>query len=188
MAPVAVDTLILVGSNKATDIEALKAIYGSGATVRAVRSADEIVGTLKSYSTIKRLVIGTHGSEGDVIIAGVHISIARLAASIRASQVRPRVTDAVVFDGCNVAGESDSLLQFMEAVGAPSLHAFASSRLWWSDEYVIPKGADNRSLADLKRRYDFLADYLVGNQPTWEELVRRGRARVWYGGQPHDAG
>jgi hypothetical protein len=46
------------------------------------------------------------------------------------------------FDGCNVAGESEGLLEFMEAVDTPVLQAFAISRLWWSDEYVIPNGAD----------------------------------------------
>jgi hypothetical protein len=131
---------------------------------------------------VRRLVIATHGSEGDIIIGGVHTPIKKLASSIRSSAVPPRVREAVIFDGCNVAGESDGLLKFMEAVGTPLLQAFATSRLWWSDEYVIPKGADAKALADLKKRYDFLKEYQVANQLGWEDLVKRGRGRVWYEG------
>jgi len=177
-----VDVLVLVGSNKTADIEAIKAIYGAGAVIRPVRSADGLLAAIKSYTTIRRLVIGTHGSEGDVVIAGVHTSIRKLASSIRTSALPPRVTEAVVFDGCNIAGESESLLEFMDAVRAPLLQAFATSRLWWWDEYVIPRGTHDKALADLKRRYDFLKEYLVANQPSWDELVRRGGARLWYEG------
>lgn len=69
----------------------------------------------------------------------------------------------------------------MEAVAAPKVTAFASSRLWWNDDYLIPKDADAALLADLKKRYEFYKPYLVVNQPTWETLTRsRGRTRVWY--------
>jgi hypothetical protein len=183
MALQTTDTLIIAGSNKPTDIEALKAIYGAGATVRVAKNFDDIVGILKSYSSINRLVVGTHGSEGDVIIAGVHIPINKLASAIRASTVRPLVTETVVFDGCNVAGESDSLVKFMEALSAPKLKAFATSHLWWFDDYVLPKGTDPNALADLQRRYESSREYVVAGQPRWADMVKRGgRIRVWYEG------
>lgn len=103
MALQTADTLIIAASNKPTEIEALKAIYGAGSILRVAKNAADIVGILKSYSSVERLVVGTHGSEGDVIIAGVHIPISKLASMIRGSTIRPRVTGAVVFDGCNVA-------------------------------------------------------------------------------------
>ena len=77
------DTLIIAGNSKPQEIEALKAIYGTGATVRVATSGDDVVGILTGYSSIKRLVIGTHGSQGDIIIRGTHISIGKLAASVR---------------------------------------------------------------------------------------------------------
>jgi hypothetical protein len=177
-----VDVLVIVGGNKSTDIEAMKAIYGGSAAIRTVRNADELIAVIKSNAPVRRLVIGTHGSEGDVIIGGVHTSIKKLAASIRASAIRPRVKEAVIFDGCNVAGDDGGLLEFMDALGAPLLQAFSASRLWWSDEYVIPKGVDDKSLVDVRRRYDFLKEYQVAGQLSWDDLVRRGRSRVWYEG------
>jgi hypothetical protein len=110
-----VDVLVIVGGNKTDDIEAMKAIYGRSATVRTVRKVDALVAAIKSNSPMRRLVIATHGSEGDIIIGGIHTSIKKLASWIQVSAVRPRVREAVIFDGCNVAaGEAEGLVEFME--------------------------------------------------------------------------
>jgi hypothetical protein len=175
-----VDVLVIVGGNKAADIEAMKAIYGPSATIRTVRNADDLVAAIKSNSPMRRLVIATHGSEGDVVIGGVHTSIKKLASSIQASAVRPRVREAVIFDGCNVAGgESEGLVEFMESIGVPLLQAFTTARLWWSDDYLIPKGSDSKALAEAKKRYDFVKEYQVANQLSWDDLVTKGRGRIW---------
>jgi hypothetical protein len=144
-----VDVLVILGGNTSTDIEAMKAVYGRSATIRTVMKADALVAAIKSNSPMRRLVIATHGSEGDVIIGGVHTSIKKLASSIRASAVLPRVREAVVFDGCNVAaGEAEGLVQFMESIGVPLLQAFTTARLWWSVDYLIPKGSDSKAHRD----------------------------------------
>jgi len=182
MAPSA-DTLVISGNGKALDIEALKAIYGSGATVRVVNSASDLVGVVNSYSSIRRLVIGTHGSEGDVVIRGVHTSIRTLAHAIASARNHATVRDGVTFDGCNVAGQAESLAVFMDAVSAPKVDGFAASRLWWYDDYLIPAVVDDKTLGPLKKRYLFNAPYLVAGQPSFETVAKtRGRVRVWYEG------
>ena len=49
-----VDTLVISGNAKPLDIEALKAIYGPGATVRVANSSVELTAIMTSYSSIKR--------------------------------------------------------------------------------------------------------------------------------------
>lgn len=69
----------------------------------------------------------------------------------------------------------------MTALGAPKVIAFASTRLWWYDDYLLPKGAESTALTTMKKRYEFFQPYLVAGQPPWEALVGRpGRTRVWY--------
>lgn len=87
----AVETLVISGNKRPTDIEALKAIYGAGAQVGVVNDAAELVAAISSYGSIRKLVIATHGSEGDVIIRGVHTSIKKLAESLMAARNRPRI-------------------------------------------------------------------------------------------------
>jgi hypothetical protein len=176
-----VETLIISGNKRPTDIEALKAIYGSGATVRVANDAAELVGAISSYASITKLVIATHGSEGDVIIRGVHTSIKKLTETLMAARHRPRITESIVFDGCNVAGESKALVAFMAALDAPKLSAFASTRLWWYDDYLLPKGSEPAALATLKKKYEFFQPYLVAGQLPWQALLgRAGLSRVWY--------
>lgn len=80
-------------------------------------------------------------------------------------------------------GESDSLVNFMEALSAPTLKAFAASHLWWFDDYLLPKGTDPNAVAHLERRYESSREYLVAGQPSWADMVKRGgRIRVWYEG------
>jgi len=177
------ETLVISSNRNPLEVEALRAIYGGGATFRIATSAKELVAIILSFVQIKRLVIATHGSEGDIIIGGVHTSISKLAEQLQISTSKPKVTESIVFDGCNVAGESTSLSQFMVALSAPRLRAFAVTRLWWHDDYLFPKGVDPKTLEPVKRRYEFYKIYLVEGQPTFDAMVKRGgKVRVWYEG------
>jgi hypothetical protein len=167
-------------------------VYGckNASCLVLVKSHEDLAIKLRQFDQIDRLVLLLHGVIGSIAIKTTgngheFMGIEKFVPLLQGAKTV--VKEGIYFEGCNVAESPGKMLLLMDALRAPKATGYSVYHFWGPAQLVTVRKGD--SAAALAAKLETKKAYLLPNQPSAEELVKRpGQKIVWGEWFSHDIG
>ena len=147
--------------------------------LRPIRNVRELKALLKQQTSVKRLVFLLHSAPGAIILDGQYLDLDRLASDLKGTPFR--VTEEIVFDGCNVGTQGPAVVAFMQVLKAPKAVGYSAYHAYAHVEIKIPEGGVEPSALERMAPLPLIREYLLPGQPSLKEIAKReGTRRLYY--------
>ena len=148
--------------------------------LRKVKNESDLIKLLRSFTSVRRLVILLHSAPGAIMLDGNYLDLEKLAAKLKGTPLR--VTEEIVFDGCNIGTRGPAVIEFMRALRAPKAigysvyHAYAFITIPITKENV---GVESQKIEE-HPQYAAVRKYLLPGQINPKEIVKKPGTYMLY--------
>lgn len=150
----------------------------------------DVAREIAKYSRIKKLIIDSHGSPGEVdLTAEGSMALKDIARAF--SQDRPRQIDELYFEGCNIGQRMDDVIDFGRFMNARLVAAWTKYRVLRRNKIQVEPGDNGKAISDrIKREFGDAWLYYVLPGTNFDHLERTEADAIfwteWFHVSPED--